>query len=162
MGVLTDYFRAPDAETVVRALAAADGSLAAVRPDFDVVEAKRIDPGVVLGQLVAAILAQPWRVDLVEDTPIWPTAPQPGPDGPWDEDDPWATGPWAFELGDAARDALAEVRDDRIPEAVRQWAEAEEWGGADPTDLLPLAGELIALARRARAAGERLYCWVCL
>ncbi|MFD7449040.1 hypothetical protein [Kitasatospora sp. NPDC059827] len=162
MGVLTDYFRAPDAETVVRALAAADGSMAAVRADFDVLEAKRIDPGVLLGKLVAAVRAEPWRVDLVEDTPVWPATPQPGPDGPWDEDDPWSTGPWAFELGDAARDALAEVPDDRIPEAVRQWAEAEEWGGADRTDLLPLAGELIALARRARAAGERLYCWVCL
>ncbi|MEU4120165.1 hypothetical protein AB0F71_37395 [Kitasatospora sp. NPDC028055] len=162
MGVLTDYFRAPDAEAVVRALDAADGSLAAVRADFDVVEAKRIDPGVVLAQLVAAIRAEPWRVDLVEDTPIWPTTPRPGPDGPRGEDDPWATGPWAFELDDATRDTLAELPDERIPEAVRQWAEAEEWGGVDPADLAPLAGELIALARRARAAGERLYCWICL
>ncbi|MFH8379328.1 hypothetical protein ACH4E7_00035 [Kitasatospora sp. NPDC018058] len=79
-----------------------------------------------------------------------------------DEDDPWVTGPWVTELDDATRDALAGVPDARVPEAVAQWALAEEWGGADPADLLPLAEELIALARRARTAGERLYCWICL
>ncbi|MFJ9769768.1 hypothetical protein ACIRVF_00790 [Kitasatospora sp. NPDC101157] len=166
MGVLTDYFRAPGAAAVVRALELTGGA----RPEFgeasegafDGVMAKGVDPGVLLGQLVAAIRAEPWRVDLVEDAAVWPTTPQPGPDGPWSEDDPWSTGPWVTELDDAARDALAEVRDDRIPAAVARWAEAAEWHGADPADLLPLAEDLIALARRARTAGERLYCWICL
>ncbi|MGW2372790.1 hypothetical protein [Kitasatospora sp. NPDC001683] len=166
MGVLTDYFRAPDAAAVVRALELTEGSLPAFGEvsdeAFDGVMAKHVDPCVVLGQLVAAIRAEPWRVDLVAQTPVWPTTPQPGPDGPWDEDEPWSTGPWVTELGDATRDALAEVGDDRIPAAVARWAEAEEWHGADPADLLPLAEGLIALARRARAAGERLYCWICL
>ncbi|MFJ4189712.1 hypothetical protein [Kitasatospora sp. NPDC089509] len=185
MGVLTDYFRAPDAAAVARALELTGGARPEFRAGpgggsddggsegggfdgdigraFDGVEAKRVDPGVVLGQLVAAIRAEPWRVDLVAEVPVWPTTPPPGPDGPaGGEDDPWATGPWVTELDEATRDALAGVADDRIPEAVRRWAEAEEWDGADPTDLLPLAEELIALARRARAAGERLYCWICL
>ncbi|MEV7600412.1 hypothetical protein AB0O91_23860 [Kitasatospora sp. NPDC089797] len=169
MGVLTDYFRAPDAAAVVRVLELADGSCPVSAAGFDGVGAKRIDPGVVLGQLVAAIRAEPWRVDLVAETPVWPTTPPPGPDGPdgpaggaVGEEDPWATGPWVTELDDATRDALADAADDRIPEAVRRWAEAEEWGGADPADLLPSAEQLVALARRARAAGERLYCWICL
>ncbi|MFE4977021.1 hypothetical protein ACFRAR_33565 [Kitasatospora sp. NPDC056651] len=164
MGVLTDYFRAADAATVVRALEPTEGGLPPLGTDgsFDGVEAKGVDPDVMLGQLLAAALGEPWRVGLVAETAVWPTTPEPGPAGPEDEDDPWATGPWVTELGDAARDALAGVPDERIPEVVGQWAEAEEWDGADPADLLPLAEELIALARRARAAGERLYCWMCL
>ncbi|MBV2152376.1 hypothetical protein [Kitasatospora sp. SUK 42] len=182
MGVLTDYFRAPDAATVVRALELTGGG----RPEFfgegpggnsggnsgggsggafDGVEAKRLDPGVVLAELVAAIRDEPWQVDLVVETPVWPTTPEPGPgrtDGPADEDDPWTTGPWVTELDDATRDTLAQVPDERVPEAVARWAQAEECGAADPSDLLPVAEELIALARRARAAGERLYCWICL
>ncbi|MFF4379120.1 hypothetical protein [Kitasatospora sp. NPDC001547] len=174
MGVLTDYFRAPDAATVVRALELGEGVLPpfdgpsggssdeASEGAIDGVQAKGVDPDVMLGQLVAAVLGEPWRAGLVSETAVWPTTPQPGPSGPWDGDDPWATGPWVTELGAAARDALAAVPDERVPEAVARWAEAEEWYGADPSDLLPLAEELIALARRARAAGERLYCWICL
>ncbi|MET8543268.1 hypothetical protein ABZW03_21850 [Kitasatospora sp. NPDC004799] len=112
--------------------------------------------------MVAAVLGEPWRVGLVAGTAVRPTTPRPGPSGPADEDDPWATGPWVTELAAAARDALAGVPDERVPEAVARWAGAEEWHGAEPSDLLPLAEELIALARRARAAGEQLYCWICL
>ncbi|MFG2913396.1 hypothetical protein ACGF0D_10960 [Kitasatospora sp. NPDC048298] len=164
MGVLTDYFRAADAATVVRALEPTDGGLPPLGADgsFDGVAAKGVDPDVVLGQLLAAVLGEPWHVDLVTETAVWPTTTPPGPSGLADEDDPWATGPWVTELGGATRDALAGVPDDRIPEVVARWAEAEEWDGADPADLLPLAEELIALARRARAAGEQLYCWICL
>ncbi|MFF0411840.1 hypothetical protein ACFYUY_15520 [Kitasatospora sp. NPDC004745] len=158
MGVLTDYFRAPDAAAVVRELERTDGG----SPEFDGVRAKRIDPTVLLGQLVAAVRQEPWRAGLVTETPVWPTAPLPGPGGPADEDDPWATGPWVTELGDDVRDALAGAGDERLPPAVAVWAVAEEWGGADPAELLPVAEELVALAGRARAAGERLYCWICL
>ncbi|GHF85793.1 hypothetical protein GCM10018790_74110 [Kitasatospora xanthocidica] len=166
MGVLTDYFRAPDAAAVVRALELTGGG----RPDFDGgsgagfdgVEAKRVDPYVVLGRLVAAIREEAWLPDVVPEKPVWPATPPPGPDGPQDEDDPWATGPWVTELGTTARDTLAGVPDERLPEVVAQWALAEEWDGANASDLLPLAEELIDLARRARAAGEQLYCWICL
>ncbi|MFD8784666.1 hypothetical protein [Kitasatospora sp. NPDC059599] len=176
MGVLTDYFRAPDAAAVVRALQLTGGG----RPDFDDgtgsgsgagsgsgsgfdgVAAKRVDPAIVLGRLVAAVRREEWQPDTVAESPVWPTTPQPGPGGPVGEDDPWASGPWVTELGDAVRDTLAGVPDERVPEVVGQWALAQEWNGADPSDLLPLAEELIGLARRARAAGERLYCWICL
>ncbi|MFJ9692855.1 hypothetical protein [Kitasatospora sp. NPDC101183] len=150
MGVLTDYFRAPDAAVVVRELEAREG----FRPDFDGVQAKRIDPGVVLGGLVAALNGEPWRVDLVEETLVWPTESA----DPADQQD----GPWVTELGDATRDTLAGADEGRLPAAVEEWSRSEELDGADPSDLLPLAEELIALARRAREAGERLYCWICL
>ncbi|MGA5818418.1 hypothetical protein ACPC54_11225 [Kitasatospora sp. NPDC094028] len=158
MGVLTDYFRAPDAAAVVRELELTEGG----RPVFDGVEAKGIDPGVVLGRLVAALRQEPWRVDLVADQPIWPTTPPPGPDSRPDDDDPWSTGPWVTELDAATRDTLAAATGPRLAAAVEEWARAEELYGAHPSDLLPLAQEFTALARRARAAGERLYCWICL
>ncbi|MFF2957956.1 hypothetical protein ACFVT1_03320 [Streptomyces sp. NPDC057963] len=164
MGVLTDYFRAADAASVVRALEQTDGGspLCAAPAVFDGVEAKRVDPDVVLAQLIAAIHRVEWRVDLVEETTVWPTSPVPGPDGPETEDDPWVTGPWVSELRPPARDTLAGVRDSEIPAAVARWVQAEELEGARAEDMQPLAEELVLLARRARDAGDQLYCWMSL
>ncbi|MFE1316582.1 hypothetical protein [Kitasatospora phosalacinea] len=164
MGVLTDYFRAADAAAVVRALQDADDRplVGGRDPHFDGVEAKRLDPDVVLGELVAAIRRVPWGVDTVDERPVWPTAPEPGPDGPRGEDDPWATGPWVVELGTAVRDTLAGVADADVPAAVARWVRSEELRPADAGDVQPLAEELIRLARRARDADEQLYCWICL
>lgn len=164
MGVLTDYFRAVDAATVVRALKQADGGspLCANPPVFDGVEAKRVDPAVVLAQLIAAIRQVPWRVNLVEETTVWPTSPTPGPDSPVTEDDPWATGPWVSELHPLTRDTLAGVRDPDVPTVVAHWVQAEELHGARAEDMQPLAKKLISLARRAHDANHQLYCWMSL
>ncbi|MEU6868365.1 hypothetical protein ABZ924_34900 [Streptomyces sp. NPDC046876] len=164
MGVLSDYFRAADAASVVQALEQADGGspLFTEPPAFDGVEAKHVDPTVVLAQLIAAVRQVEWRVDLVEETTVWPTSPAPGPDGPADDDDPWVTGPWVSELQLPARDTLAGVRDCDIPAVVARWVRAEELQGARSEDMQPLAEELVLPARRARSAGERLYCWTSL
>jgi hypothetical protein len=163
MGVLTDYFRAADAESVVQAMERTDGGpLVGVRdPAFDGVEAKGVDPAVVLGKLIAAIKQVPWSVHLCEETTVWPVSEPPGPEGP-EDDDPWADGPWVSELDDAVRDVLAGVRDADVPKLVAEWVRAEELYGARADVIEPLAEELIQLARRARDAGERLYCWICL
>lgn len=48
----------------------------------------------------------------------------------------------------------------RLPE---QWVRTEEfWEQPPATEVLPFLEEMTALARRARQAGERLYCWICL
>ncbi|MFJ5922797.1 hypothetical protein ACIQF6_09340 [Kitasatospora sp. NPDC092948] len=164
MGVLTDYFRAADAAAVVRALERADERplVGGRNPHFDGVEAKRLDPDLVLGELIAAIRQVPWEPGLVDERPVWPTTPEPGPDGPPDEDDPWATGPWVVELDATVRDTLAGVRDVDVPTIVASWVQAEELRPAGVEDMQPPAEELIRLARRAREAGEQLYCWICL
>lgn len=165
MGVLTDYFRAVDAASVVQALERTDGGsplVGAERPVFDGVEAKRMDPAVVLAKLIAAIHQIQWRVDLVEETTVWPTSPAPGPDDSVDEDSPWVTGPWVSELHPLARDALAAVRDSEVPIIVARWVQAEELHGTRVEGIQPLAEELILLARRAHEAGEQLYCWMSL
>ncbi|WP_331747532.1 hypothetical protein OG365_40835 (plasmid) [Streptomyces sp. NBC_00853] len=164
MGVLTDYFRAVDAASVVEVLERADGGspLGAEPPVFDGVEAKRVDPTVVLAMLIAAIRQVQWRVDLVKETTVWPTSPAPGPDSPGDEDDPWVTGPWVSELNPLVRDTLAAVRDSELPTIVARWVQAEELHGARVEDMQPVAEEIVLLTRRAREAGEQLYCWMCL
>ncbi|MEU4153055.1 hypothetical protein [Streptomyces sp. NPDC026659] len=164
MGVLTDYFRAADAASVVRVLERTAGGspLYAESPAFDGVEAKRVDPAVVLGQLIAAVHQTEWRVDLVGETTVWPTSPTPGPDGPEGEDDPWVTGPWVSELHPLARDTLAGVHASEVPAVVARWVRAEELRGACAEDMRPLAEALIGLAGRARDAGDRLFCWMSL
>jgi hypothetical protein len=164
MGVLTDYFRAPDAASVVRVLErTGGGSPLTARPAaFDGVEAKRLDPVVVFATLVAAVRGVPWQADLVEEATIWPASPSPGPEGPADEDDPWATGPWVMELRADVRDTLAGVADADIPEAVARWVQAEELDGVSAEAVRPPAEEFVRLARAARESGERLYCWMSL
>jgi hypothetical protein len=52
--------------------------------------------------------------------------------------------------------------------AVCQWSPSggcapnEFWDQATATEMLPFLGEVTALAGRARQAGERLSCWLCL
>ncbi len=164
MGVLTDYFRAADAASVVRVLQGVDDRplVGGGSPHFDGVEAKRLDPVLVLGELIAAIRQVPWEAGLVDESPVWPTTPEPGPSGPQAEDDPWATGPWVVELAASVRDTLAEVSDADVPTVVARWVQTEELRPAGVEDMQPLAEELIQLARRARSVGEKLYCWICL
>ncbi|QKG22632.1 hypothetical protein [Actinomadura verrucosospora] len=164
MGVENDYFRAPDAAAVVRALEETDtGPLVGVAdPVFDGISTKGVDPAVVFGQLIAIIKSVPWSVDIVASTMVWPTSPMPGPEGPEDDDDPWATGPWVEEFSDSVRDILASVPDPDVQDAVVAWSQTDELRGTSPDDLRPLADVLIELARQARDAGEHLYCWTCL
>ncbi|MER7703996.1 hypothetical protein ABTX81_13960 [Kitasatospora sp. NPDC097605] len=165
MGVLTDYFRAADDAAVLAALGDAEGGplVGGGRAVFDGTEAKGVDPDVVLGQLIAVVRRVEWAVDLVGGTPVWPTTPPPGREGPADEDDPWVTGPWVMRLDRAVRDTLAELPAAEAAEAGARWAAAtaEELPGLDGEDLRPLVEDLSGLARRAREAGEDLYCWLC-
>jgi hypothetical protein len=148
------YFRAPDAATVAASLEP-DGDL----DGFEGTEGSGIDPAVVLGRLVAAINEVRWSVDLVGDRPIWP---DPGPDGPDEFYDPLAEGPMVCELNVGARDALASLTDERLPDVVAQWARSEELAGVNADDLMQVTVNLRELSRRAKAADEMLYCWVCL
>jgi hypothetical protein len=171
MGVLYDYFRAPGPAAVLRAMDRAGGPLtgdAAGESAFDGLDAKGIDPKVVLGQLVAFIRDVPWSVDVVATDTLWPP-PETRPAsreawGELPEDSPWMTGPWLERLGADACDALAGVGDDRLPALAGPWAGIEEFGsiGPEPEVLLELLGQLVDLARRARASGDQLYCWMCL
>ena len=64
-------------------------------------------------------------------------------------------------ISDGMRTALASAPDADLPRVARDWADAEEFGGAaDPAELAAVLRDLSALARTAREAGHGLYCWV--
>ena len=72
-------------------------------------------------------------------------------------------GPWIVHLSAELRDALADAQASRLPVVVERWVRTEEfWDQATATEVLPFLDEVTALAGRARQAGERLYCWICL
>lgn len=166
MGILIDYFRAPNAATAVRVKDRLGYPLAPGAAGFDCVEAKGIEPAVKLAKLVASILRVPWDPELVTTDTAWPP-PETRPasleeynDLP--DDTPWKEGPFVEELGVQVRDALAAVDDARLPGLAAEWAQIEEFRGYETAeDLLPLIRDLAALAKRARAADEQLYCWSC-
>ncbi|MEV6443155.1 hypothetical protein [Amycolatopsis sp. NPDC051716] len=68
---LFDYFRATDADAVRQVIDARRGHTP-VGDVFDGIEAKGVDPTVVLGMMIAAIQQVPWNPDLVADSLVWP------------------------------------------------------------------------------------------
>lgn len=162
MGVISDYFCAADAENAALAIASGPRDTA-----FDTVEAKGIDPVVVLGQLIALIRRTPWSPDTVPVRVLWPPPKtEPTSQEAYDklpENSPWRTGPWLQELSVETRAVLALVDDERLPDLAVQWARIEEMSRfGDVSSLLPLLKELVDLARKAHKDGDQLYCWICL
>ncbi|MQY09062.1 hypothetical protein [Actinomadura macrotermitis] len=164
MAVIFEYFRAPDRGAALRLLKSPEGVPEAPGTAADSVETKRIDPTVVLGQLLAQVLGVPWDAGLVPSSLVWPQGePEPDEDGGFAEDDPWSSGVTVEELGDVLRDGLAGIADADLPVVAGRWAGIGELGDdPDPEELTGLLGELVALARRAQGAGEHLYSWCCV
>jgi hypothetical protein len=155
MGVLTDYFRAPQVSLVQqRMVDTGGGPLVTAQSEtsvFDGVELKSIDHAVVLAQLVGFATGRDWNID---GRLIWPAGT---------EHDVEHEGPWVVVLDDGTRDVLADIPSGRVPELADRWAGIEEFGGlADPGDLREAISGLSALAARARDAGESLFCWISL
>ncbi|AEV82373.1 hypothetical protein ACWT_1355 [Actinoplanes sp. SE50] len=150
MGVLFDYFRAPEVEEVRRKLDENEG-YSPVPEFFDGVMLKTIDPGVILAQMIAMAADREWSADLVSERLIWPMSA---------DRDLEYQGPWVTGIGDPARDALAGIEAGRAPELAERWAGIEEFfGDVDTEYLAEVIIELGELAARARAHGESLYCW---
>jgi hypothetical protein len=146
VGVLYDYFRAPDASTAAAVLERVGGPMGGPdAPVLDAVDGKGIDPEVMMRTLQSLLTGVPYD------------------ELPWGEmlamsDD--ANGPWIMQLSEELRDALADAQASRLPAVAEQWLGTEEfWDQATAAEVLPFLGEVTAMARRARQAGERLYCW---
>ncbi|HXA31544.1 MAG TPA: hypothetical protein VNV87_04740 [Acidimicrobiales bacterium] len=167
MGVMYDYFRAPDRE-VARAVGLQPGGPFGLSDDADVpevdgVETKHLDPAVVMGKLMAMVLDRPWEVGLVSDELIWPEGPSPSMEEmEASPASPWVTGPWLEELSTSFRDSLADVDDSALPAIANRWYQIEELWGFDDALALDFIEQFVAFARRAKEAGDRLYCWCCL
>jgi hypothetical protein len=167
MGNLLDYYRAPNRQTAVT-----EPSYPRVSekpfpnsPEFDSVDAKWIDPNLILGQLIALIGDVSFSLDLVRTTPIYPPPDDaPKTEEEWaelPEDSPYFEGPGIEELSRDVRDTLADVPDARLTELAEQWAQIEEFNGPpDHEYLSTLVRELRDLARRARKEDQMISCWM--
>jgi hypothetical protein len=153
MGVLHDYYRAPDRSTAATTLETSPVRVVE-RPDepvFDSVDGKGIDPIVMLTTFWSLLTGVPY--DELPQADFADVAVG-GEDGPW-----------ITQLPAQLRDALADADGDdgRLRGTAQQWVRTEEFGlPTSADDVLPFLGELVALARRARDSGELLYCWSCL
>jgi len=147
LGVLFDYFRAPDASTAAAVLGRLGGPRDPNGPVLDALAGKGFEPEVMMRTLQSLLTGVPY-----DELPWGELLAMEGEDGPWIE-----------QLSEELRDALAEVPAGRLPVVAERWVHTEEfWDGATAAEVLPFLGEVTALARRARQAGERLYCWSCL
>ena len=147
MGVLFDYFRASDASTAAAVLERVGGSRDPEAPALDAVAGKGFEPEVMLRKLQSLLTRVPY-----EELPEAELVAMEGEDGPW-----------IVQLSEELRDALADAQASRLPVVVERWVRTEEfWDQATATEVLPFLDEVTALAGRARQAGERLYCWICL
>jgi hypothetical protein len=150
VGVLFDYFRAPDASTAVAVLDRVGGPMAGPdAPVLDAVDGKGYEPAVMMGKLQSLLTGVPYEELPSEELELLAME---GEDGPW-----------IVQLSEELRDALADAQLGRLPAVAEQWVRTEEfWEQPPAAEVLPFLGEVTALARRARQAGERLYCWICL
>lgn len=147
MGVLFDYFRAPDASTAAAVLERFAGPRDPDAPLMDAVFGKGFEPAVMLPKLQSLLTGVPY-----DQLPEGELVAMESEDGPW-----------VWQLSEELRDALADAQASRLPAVAEQWVRTEEfWDQATAAEVLPFLGEVTALARRARQAGERLYCWMCL
>jgi len=156
-----DYFRANDAKIAMRAMRL--GGPLGPNPAFDGVATKNINPPVILGKLSAFIRIKPWEVRTVSIAVFWSPGPEPVTKEKYNqlpEDSPWRHGPCLFELDNEARNTLASVDDARISQLAMMWANIVEFRGhARVESMVTLINDLVGLARRARDAGDHLYCW---
>jgi hypothetical protein len=147
VGVLYDYFRAPDASTAAAVLERYIGPRDPDGPPMDAVFGKGFEPTVMLVTLQSLLTGVPY-----DELPSEELVAMEGEDGPW-----------IVQLSEELRDALADAQLSRLPAVAERWVRTEEfWEQATAAEVLPFLGEVTALARRARQAGERLYCWICL
>ncbi|MFD1935608.1 MULTISPECIES: hypothetical protein [Nonomuraea] len=156
-----DYYRAADRQA---AMVDPDSGRAAPGTVFDAVDAKGIDPRVILGHLIALIRDVPYDLDLIETISLYPP-PEGGPQSleEWEalpEDSPYKEGPCIEELPTDVRDTLAGVPDGRLADLVERW-EQEFFAPPDGGYLTTLIAELRDLAQRAQAEDQTIYCWIC-
>jgi hypothetical protein len=159
MGVLCDYFRAPDRSTALVLHRHPDGLFtAAISARTDAVDLKGIEPFVMLRMLVGLLSGSSYEEMFMAGS--IPTDHIPDPVLVTDEDDEDIL----VELSVVVRDTLAAATEAALAEAAPLWANTEElardtWNDAE--EVRPVIDELVLLARRAKAADEMLYCAVC-
>lgn len=151
MGVLFEYFGASTDEMAVSVIDR--GPLSASVPVLDAARVSGIDPVVQMGKLESILTGTPYEE--VRSARRAGNVLAVRGDGEL----------LVVKLSCTLQAALAGLDDDHLPSVAAQWGETEEFqlGGPQAQEGLRSAlGELAGLARRASAAEQQLYCWVCV
>lgn len=118
---------------------------------FDTVSGNSIDPVVQLGTLEELLTGKSFD-DVMDD----PRSGHAAADRDGGER-------LVLTLTEALSTALASASDEALEQVAVPWSETEEfWDAADPAVLAGFLKDLAGLARRSKASGQRLYCWVCV
>ena len=141
MGILTDYFIAPDAAAAAGALLQGPAST------FTTLEGNGIEPTVHLWTLEEILTGRSFEEILDDES------------DPIAEDD---DGSLVLPVSELLLDVLIDAPAERIQTAAEAWSTSEELAGADPEALVAFLDGLAELARAARAAHSTIYCWVCV
>ena len=155
MGILYEYFAAGSDEAAVRVLDVTGGPIAANSKRngnhrWDVIDGVAIEPTVNLADLEELLTGVEYD-DIVENPRAGDTVASVHDQG------------LVITVTDSLLGALAALPIGRIAALAGDWSHAEEFGGeASPGDLTKFLTEFSALAKRAAAREERLYCWVSL
>ncbi|WP_426311525.1 hypothetical protein [Cellulosimicrobium sp. E-16] len=152
MGILTDYFSAPDDAQAGSAARTGPSSPDPLtnQPVFPTVELKGIDPFVVLGTLAGLLTDRPYA-EAKTDPRHGSLVATAGDEGPW-----------VVAVTDELVTALAATTPNALDAVAVRWAATEELEGSDPADLADALRRLAELCVRADDAGHRLYCWTSL
>ncbi|HKW73495.1 MAG TPA: hypothetical protein VJQ08_11775 [Candidatus Dormibacteraeota bacterium] len=142
MGMLTDYFAAPDDEAAKGVLER--GPKAAGLPT---IEAKLLDPVVTMATLEQILLGTD-AMTIIDDSRDSVIA------GLEKE------GPLIASLRPSLVEGLGTPDAARLLATARQWALTEELSDADPKDLYEFLWNLAHLAQWAVANRQQVYCWI--
>jgi hypothetical protein len=158
MGVLFDYFRAPD-EDVALALHRHPAGLveAVTATGGSILDIQGIDPVVMLGKLAGLLSGASYEEMLLSGIP---TSHIPSPELLTAEHDDSAL----VQLSTVVRDTLAGASDAALTEATPIWAGIEEFGSTtwrSTGEVRAIVDELVELARQAMENGQMIYCSIC-
>jgi hypothetical protein len=115
---------------------------------YEVIALGGIEPVVLMGQLEGLLTGRS-VMEVLDDPGHSPVAQRDGGER------------LVIPVGERLEAALASLDETRIPDIAASWARAEEfWGVVGPTDLVAPVTQLVALARKARAESQHVYCWM--
>jgi len=160
MGVLFDYFVAPDDSTAGAVIDWPGGPASGVPkkglfgkpvPGLAAIQDTGVEPVVTLGMLEEMLTGRTFDEQLADDQSRPIVATRDGGER------------LVVRIGDDLVSSLAGAPPDRLRELAQPWSQIEEfWGPGDPVYLQEFLHRLQGMAVQAEAAKRGLYCWVCV
>lgn len=160
MGVLFDYFVAPDDSAAAAVIDWPSGPASGVPkkglfgkpvPGLVTMQDTGVEPTVTLGMLEEMLTGKTFDEQLADKGSRPVVATREGGER------------MVVRIGDDLVASLAAAPGDRLRELAQPWSQIEEfWGHGDPVSLQEFLQRLQGMAAQAQAGKKGLYCWVCV